>query len=73
LNNQSWIWVNGKLAGATPYHPYWMRWKYHDTVDISEFVKPGKKNEIAIRIWNDQNAGGMFRRSFIYTPIDSDE
>jgi hypothetical protein len=70
LNNQAWVWVNGKLAGATPFHEYWERWKYHDTVDISDFVKPGQKNEIAIRIWNDQNAGGMFRRSFIYAPAN---
>lgn len=68
LNNQSWIWVNGRLAGATPYHEYWERWKYHDTVDISKYLQPGK-NEIAIRIWNDQNAGGLFRRSFIYAPV----
>lgn len=68
LNNQSWIWINGKLAGATPYHEHWVRWKYHDTVDISDFIKPGQKNEISIRIWNDQNAGGIFRRSFIYSP-----
>jgi hypothetical protein len=68
LNNQSWIWINGKLAGATPYHEYWARWKYHDTVDISDFVRPGQKNEISIRIWNDQEAGGIFRRSFVYSP-----
>jgi hypothetical protein len=69
FNDQAWVWVNGKLAAATPYHPYWMRWKYHDQLDIGDFLEPGKTNTIAIRIWNDQDAGGLFRRSFIYAPV----
>lgn len=73
MNNQAWIWVNGALAAAVPYHEYWARWKYHAEVDISKFVRPGTQNEIAIRIWNDQNAGGIFRRSFIYSPVSPKE
>jgi len=68
FNNQAWVWVNGRLAGATPYHEYWERWKYHGEVDITSFIQPGQVNHIAIRIHNDQDAGGIFRRCFIYSP-----
>jgi len=68
LNNQAWIWVNNKLVATTPYHEYWARWKYQSEVDLTDHLEAGKTNQIAIRIWNDQNAGGLFRRSFIYSP-----
>lgn len=71
VNNKAWVWVNDKLAGATPFHEYWMRWKYHHEIDLTDYIKPGQKNRITIRVWNDQDAGGIFRRSFIYSPNES--
>jgi hypothetical protein len=69
MNDKAWIWVNGKLAAAVPYHESHERWLYHSQVDISDFVQAGKQNEIAIRVWNDQDFGGIFRRCFIYSPV----
>ena len=73
MNNQAWVWINNKLAVAVPYHDYWQRWKYHADVDISGYIEAGKTNQIAIRVWNDQNAGGLFRRSFVYSPIGTEK
>jgi hypothetical protein len=69
LNEQGWFWVNGKLAGSQPFHQYWMRWKYHHEVDITPHVKFGEENTLAVRIFNEQSFGGIFRRCFIYAPV----
>lgn len=69
LNEQGWFWVNGRLAGAQPFHQYWMRWLYHHEVDITPFVKYGEENTLAVRIFNEQSLGGIFRRCFIYSPV----
>ena len=36
-------------------------------MDVSEFAPPGK-NIIAVRIWNDSDIGGIFNRSFLWSP-----
>ena len=73
LNNQAWVWLNGKIAGTQPYHEYWQRWKYHHQLDLTERVRYGEENSLAIRIKNDQNFGGIFRRCFVYAPIGEPE
>ena len=70
LNEQGWFWVNGKLAGSQPFHQYWMRWQYHHEVDITPYVKIGEENTLAVRVFNEQSFGGIFRRSFIYAPVE---
>jgi len=69
VNEQGWFWVNGKLAGSQPFHQYWMRWQYPAEVDITSCVKPGEENTLVVRIFNEQNFGGIFRRCFIYAPV----
>ncbi len=68
LNNQGWFWVNGEIAGHQPYHAFWRRWLYHHEVDITEQVSFGSENELVVRVKNDFNFGGIFRRSFVYAP-----
>lgn len=68
LNNHGWVWVNGKLAGTQPYHEYWNRWRYHQELDVTPYVRYGAENHLAIRVRNDQNFGGIFRRCFLYSP-----
>lgn len=71
VNNKAWVWVNDKLAGSVPFHEYWMRWKYHHEIDLTDYLKAGQTNTITIRVWNDQDAGGIFRRCFIYAPNET--
>lgn len=68
LNNQGWVWVNGQITGYQPYHAFWQRWQYHHEIDITDRVRFGEENHLSIRVLNDYNFGGMFRRSFIYSP-----
>ena len=68
LNNQGWFWVNGQIAGNQPHHAFWCRWQYHHEIDISDFVKAGTDNELMVRVRNDNNFGGIFRRCFLYSP-----
>lgn len=68
LNNQGWFWVNGGIAGHQPYHAFWRRWEYHHEIDISGQVRVGTQNELVVRVKNDYNFGGIFRRCFVYAP-----
>ena len=70
LNNKAWIWLNGRIAGTQPYHEYWQRWRYPHQLDVTPHVEFGKENQIAIRVMNDQNFGGIFRRCFLYAPVE---
>jgi len=46
-----------------------MQYGGHDfDLDITKFVKFGEKNLIAIRIWNNSEIGGLYRRGFLWSP-----
>jgi hypothetical protein len=66
INNQGWCWVNGEIADQIPNHPGYMRWRYHYEIDVTDQVHFGADNELTIRVLNDDNFGGIFRRSFVY-------
>lgn len=66
LMNEGWVWVNGEYAGHKAFEIWWM----HDhelDVDVTKLVKPGR-NTVTIRIWNNADVGGMYRRGFFYAP-----
>ncbi len=73
LNNQGWFWVNGAIAGHQPYHMFWRRWEYHHQIDITDHIRYGAENTLTIRVYNDYNFGGIFRRSFVYAPTPPEE
>jgi len=65
--NEGWVWVNGEYAGHKSHRIWWMG--EHDfNLDITKLVKPGK-NLITIRVLNDAEIGGMYRRGFIWSPV----
>ena len=65
--NEAWVWVNGQYAGHKPHKIWWMG--PHDLdVDVTNLVQPGKRNTIAIRVWNDAELGGLYRRGFFWAP-----
>lgn len=65
--NEVWVWVNGEYVGHREHKIWWMSPHTVD-LDISKFAKPGAQNQITVRIWNDAEFGGLYRRAFIYSP-----
>jgi len=64
--NEGWVWINGQYAYHDPFALWWLH--PHDfEVDVTKLVKPGR-NTLAIRVWNNADIGGMYRRAFFYTP-----
>lgn len=69
--NEAWIWINGRYVWHSPHKVWW--WHPHgygrdEPIDVSEYLKPGKSNTIAIRLWNRAEVGGLIRRGFFWTP-----
>jgi len=65
--NEGWVWVNGRYAGHKA-HKLWWYHPHHFELDVTDLIKPGQKNTIAIRVLNDAEIGGMFRRGFFWSP-----
>jgi hypothetical protein len=63
--NEGWVWVNGQYVGHKDHKLWWGR--PHDfDMDITSMVKPGEKNTLAIRVFNDAEIGGLYRRGFVW-------
>ena len=68
LINEGWVWINGQYVGHRG-HELW--WSHNHTmdVDVTDAIKPGQANTIAIRVHNaPDEVGGLFRRGFFYSP-----
>ena len=57
------VWVNGTLAGGWPYG--YNSWR----VDITKYVVPGGKNQIAVRIDNPANSSRWYPGAGIYRKV----
>ena len=69
--NEAWVWVNGQYAGHRPHKLWWHashRGGHSADLDVSGMVAPGGRNVIAIRVWNNAEIGGLYRRGFLYSP-----
>jgi len=69
LINEGWVWINGEYVGHKPFLVWWMHQHEFDA-DVSKQVRPGR-NTIAIRVWNNADVGGMYRRGFLYAPKEA--
>jgi hypothetical protein len=66
--NEGWVWINGQYAGHRPWYLWWAGTERLEMeVDATGKVKAGK-NVIAIRVWNNAEIGGMYRRGFLWAP-----
>ncbi len=66
ISNEAWIWINGEYAGHRPFDLWWMQPNSFD-IDVSKLIQPGR-NTVAIRLWNNADIGGLFRRGFFWSP-----
>ncbi len=64
--NEGWVWVNAEYAGHRDHELWWARNLDWD-LDVTPLLKPGK-NIIAIRIHNNTDLGGLYRRGFLWSP-----
>ena len=46
------------------------QWRRQTPIDVTTFVKAGKINTIAIRLWNKAEVGGLIRRGFFWSPAE---
>jgi hypothetical protein len=71
--NEAWIWINDKYVLRTPHRV----WHHHphdfgreEPINVTDFVKAGQRNTIAIRLWNKAEVGGLIRRGFFWSPVE---
>jgi beta-galactosidase len=57
------VWCNGQLAGGWPYGYNSFR------IDLTEYVKPGKENQLAIRLDNPTNSARWYPGAGIYRNV----
>jgi hypothetical protein len=66
--NEGWVWINGNYAGHRPWNLWWAgRNSLEMEVDATGKVKAGP-NVITVRVWNDAEIGGLYRRGFLWAP-----
>jgi len=66
--NEGWVWINGQYVGHREHKIWWSgRARLEMDVDVSGKVKKGA-NVIVVRVWNNAEVGGLFRRGFIWAP-----
>ncbi len=71
--NEAWVWVNGRYIGHRPHQLWWRGAAAHRIdLDITDAVRPGQRNMIAIRVLKDADAGGgIYERGFLYAPSET--
>ena len=66
--SEGWVWINGNYAGHRPWNLWWAgTGALEMDVDATGKVRAGE-NVIAIRVWNNAEIGGMYRRGFLWAP-----
>ena len=71
LFNECWLYVNGRLVAHRVYsEPWWKNdYKFEWDVDLAGALQPGR-NLLTLRGLNPHHFGGMFRRPFLYRPLE---
>jgi len=68
LINEGWVWINGEYAGHREWNLWWAGTAaLAMDVDATGKVKAGQ-NVIAVRVLNDAEIGGMYRRGYLWSP-----
>lgn len=71
LFSEAWLYVNGYLVAYRPQNHMWWRnnYAFNWDVDVSEHLQAGQ-NDFTVRIHNTHHNGGLFRRPFLYRPVE---
>ncbi len=63
--NEGWVWVNGQYVGHKDHKLWWGATHSFD-MDITRMARVGQTNSVAIRVLNDAEIGGIYRRGFVW-------
>jgi hypothetical protein len=67
LDEQGWIYVNGRLAFRRKSDEY-DAWRQPFECDITPFIHFGEENTIAVRAFAESTLGGLWQRAMVYAP-----
>lgn len=71
VETEAWVWVNGKLVGHRPYVDAYIRPENEMEMNVTDAIRLGRTNTIAIRVHTGFNAaeapGGFSSRLFLYS------
>jgi len=59
VDEEAWIWVNGQPVGEHAEGP--QGWDQRFLIGVTEQLKPGHENLIAVRVFNTRAAGGIWK------------
>ncbi|MFA6108447.1 MAG: hypothetical protein WDA75_06730 [Candidatus Latescibacterota bacterium] len=60
VDESAWVYVNGKLCGVHDINPH-VGYKERFLVEVTDQLKPGTTNLIAVRVGNQHGVGGIWR------------
>ena len=64
MDEQAWIWLNGRKAGESTAGP--SAWNSAFEIDITDWVRAGEPNELAVRVHNKVGPGGIWKSVKIF-------
>ena len=67
--NEGWVCITGEYAGYKRHNIWW----YHGhqfELDVTDLIKPGQEDTIAIRVLNPSEIGGLIRHGFFWSPVE---
>ena len=72
INNQAWIWLNGRNVGYYPFHAWWSRGDYTKTFKLPPNVLKKGRNRLTVRCTcgDIYGFGGIFRGLFLYEGVN---
>ena len=65
VDEQAWVWGNGKQAGESTTGP--AAWNTPFEIDVTDHVRAGRKNVLAVRVHNAVGPGGIWKLVKIFT------
>ncbi len=66
-DEEAWVWVNGRKAGEHTGNPNAL-WDKRFPIDITDFVIPGQKNQVTVRVHDGGYMGGLWKNIKLVSP-----
>ena len=66
VDEQAWVWVNGQVAGKHAFGPE--GWQSPFELDVSRLIRPGRENQITVRVHDSLGVGGIWKGVKLMAP-----
>ncbi|MGD9495182.1 MAG: DUF4838 domain-containing protein [Armatimonadota bacterium] len=67
VDEQAWVWVNAEPAGEHTGNPHAL-WDKRFALEVTDLIRPGRENVIAVRVANDSAVGGLWKSIKLVAP-----